>query len=119
MLCVMVAVAGMLGLRARAYMAKRAAYMQQRSISTPSTPGIATEAPKAFKGSGRGGMPIPGEIPGGPKPIVYRGMVLNSKVRVASRSCKVSRFTYSQAPCGFRARRWSFSTASSLLCRAL
>jgi hypothetical protein len=23
---------------------------------------------------------IPGEVPGGPKPIVYRGLVLNSKV---------------------------------------
>jgi len=39
-----------------------------------------TPPPKDFKGSGRGGMPIPGEIPGGPKPIVWKGMVLNSKL---------------------------------------
>ena len=32
-------------------------------------------------GSGRGGNAIPGEIPGGPKPVVYRGLVMNSKVR--------------------------------------
>ena len=42
--------------------------------------GIVKAPPKSFKGSGRGGMPIPGEIPGGPKPIVWKGMVLNSKV---------------------------------------
>ena len=46
-----------------------------------STPGMAPEPPKGWKGSGRGGMPIPGEIPGGPKPIIWKGMVLNSKVR--------------------------------------
>ena len=36
--------------------------------------------PSDFKGSGRFGAPIPGEIPGGPKPLVWRGMVMNSKV---------------------------------------
>merc|ERR1719440_2268229 len=41
---------------------------------------LAKSAPPAFKGSGRHGQPIPGEIPGGPKPLVWKGMVLNSKM---------------------------------------
>ena len=50
--------------------------------------GIAPEPPKGWKGSGRGGMPIPGEIPGGPKPIVWKGMVLNSKARALPRKLR-------------------------------
>ena len=50
-------------------------------MSDPTAP----EPPRGWKGSGRYGQPIPGEIPGGPKPIVWRGMVLNSKVRTLAK----------------------------------
>jgi hypothetical protein len=46
-------------------------------MADPTTPA----PPPGWKGSGRGGAPIPGEVPGGPKPYVWRGMVLNSKVK--------------------------------------
>ena len=51
------------------------------TMSDPTAP----EPPRGWKGSGRYGQPIPGEIPGGPKPIVWRGMVLNSKVRTLAK----------------------------------
>ena len=58
-------------------------------MSTGTDP-AAPQAPPGWKGSGRHGQPIPGEIPGGPKPIVWRGMVLNSKVRTQPRSAPVA-----------------------------
>ena len=68
----------------------RGAHINEMSSGTdPAAP----RAPPGWKGSGRGGQPIPGEIPGGPKPIVWRGMVLNSKVCTQPRS----------APAAFRA----------------
>ena len=62
------------------------------TMSDPTAP----EPPRGWKGSGRYGQPIPGEIPGGPKPIVWRGMVLNSKVRTLAKDENASLSLFSQ-----------------------
>ena len=50
------------------------------SSSSPSAPPRNPNVIPPGMGSGRDGNPIPGEIAGGPKPVVYRSFVLNSKV---------------------------------------
>ena len=51
--------------------------------SSPSASSARPPAADGRGGSGRYGRPVPGEIPGGPKPIVFKGLVLNSKVMAA------------------------------------
>ena len=78
------------------------------SSSSPSAPPRNPNVIPPGMGSGRDGNPIPGEIAGGPKPVVYRSFVLNSKVCASAPTHSDMCFSAMLASTLFRSCKFAF-----------